>query len=176
MKIRRIMLALLFAVPFGTASAYAQGTEAQPAFNLFSFLGPQCDQTLWTHVYHPSRLNQQGCITVTGTIVDATHGRRRDGVRHEADGDTHGWLKPDPQYAHLLDEGNKRYEGGNLVFEIVCHWKPTQADAKPACSGYHSTIAIPPVGTHVMMTGTYVLDTNHGRWMEIHPVSSITTD
>jgi len=31
-----------------------------------------------------------------GTIVDATNGGKPDGVRHEADGDTHGWLKVDP--------------------------------------------------------------------------------
>lgn len=53
----------------------------------------QCDTSLWNHVYNPERLIvKQQCIAVTGTIVDATNGRRRDGVRHEADGDTHGWL------------------------------------------------------------------------------------
>jgi hypothetical protein len=29
------------------------------------------------------------------------------------------------------------------------------------------------VGTHVTMRGTLVMDTNHGHWNEIHPVSSI---
>ena len=50
-----------------------------------------CDTTLWKHVYNPTRLTKkQACITVTGTIVDATKGKRPDGVRHEKDGDTHG--------------------------------------------------------------------------------------
>ncbi len=59
-----------------------------------------CDETLWNHVYKPSRLVvQEKCVTVTGTIVDATANQkthRKDGVRHEPDGDIHGWLKLDP--------------------------------------------------------------------------------
>jgi hypothetical protein len=138
--------------------------------------GTQCDDTLWQHVYHPQRLIvKQPCIAVTGTIVDATDGREADGVRHEADGDTHGWLRVDPQFQDLLNAGNMNNEGGNLVFEIVCKFvPPTQADAKPACQNYQSQISIPPVGTHVQIVGTYVRDTNHAQWMEIHPVSSIT--
>jgi hypothetical protein len=138
--------------------------------------GTQCDDTLWQHVYHPHRLIvKQPCIAVTGTIVDATNGREHDGVRHETDGDTHGWLKVDPEFEGLLNAGNLNNEGGNLVFEIVCKFvPPTQADAEPACENYQSPIVIPPVGTHVRIVGTYVRDTNHAQWMEIHPVSSIT--
>src|SRR5437764_1045158 len=34
-----------------------------------------CGDSLWQHVYHPSRLLvQQDCITVTGVIIDATGG------------------------------------------------------------------------------------------------------
>jgi hypothetical protein len=115
------------------------------------------------------------CVEVTGTIVDATKGKRRDGIRHEKDGDTHGWLKPDPQFKRLLDAGNKRDEGGNLVFEIVCKFLPVkQEDAKPACRGYHSSVDIPPVGSHVRIVGQYVEEKNHGKWRELHPVTSIT--
>ena len=61
---------------------------------------PTCDDSLWQHVYNPSRLLvQKKCVTVTGTIVDATANQkthRKDGVRHEPDGDTHGWLKLAP--------------------------------------------------------------------------------
>ena len=137
--------------------------------------GTQCDDTLWQHVYHPNRLIvKQPCIAVTGTIVDATNGREPDGVRHEADGDTHGWLNVDSQFQDLLNQGNLSNEGGNLVFEIVCKFPVTQADAQPACSAYHNSIAVPPVGSHVRVVGSYVRDTNHAQWMEIHPVSSIT--
>ena len=133
-----------------------------------------CDETLWNHVYHPTRLIvKEPCITVTGTIVDATNGREPDGVRHEADGDTHGWLKVDPGLEDLLNPGNLSNEGGNLVFEIVCKFRVTQADAVQPCANYHPSISIPPVGSHVEIVGSYVRDTNHAQWMEIHPVTSI---
>jgi hypothetical protein len=129
---------------------------------------------LWKHVYNPQRLIvKQQCLTVRGTIVDATHGKRKDGVRHEADGDTHGWLKLDALQGNLLNAGNRSDESGNLVFEIVCKFRVTQKDAVSACRGYKSPVVIPPVGTHVCITGSYVEETNHAKWMEIHPVSSI---
>lgn len=141
----------------------------------------QCDPSLWTHVYKPERLiaQPQGCISVTGTITDATADEKRhrkDGVRHEADGDTHGWLTLDQPYKNLLNAGNMTHQGGNLVFEIVCRFRVTQPDAEGACEGYTSPIQVPPIGSHVRITGTYVQDTNHGKWMEIHPVSSIVLE
>ena len=133
-----------------------------------------CDDSLWNHVYNPQRLIvKQKCITVTGTIVDATAGKQPDGVRHEADGDTHGWLKLDAGFENLLNAGNKSAEGGNLVFEIVCEFPVTQADAVSACQAFNSPVKIPPIGSHVRIVGSYVQDTNHAKWMEIHPVSSI---
>jgi hypothetical protein len=136
--------------------------------------GATCDETLWSHVYHPTRLVvKQPCATVTGTIVDATNGREPDGVRHEADGDTHGWLKVDAGFEDLLNPGNMNNEGGNLVFEIVCEFKVTQPDAQPACNNFTSSVQIPRVGSHVQIVGSYVRDTNHAQWMEIHPVTSI---
>jgi hypothetical protein len=65
-------------------------------------------------------------------------------------------------------------EGGNLVFEIVCKFPVTQADAVKACAHYNATTAIPPIGSHVQIVGSYVRDTNHAQWMEIHPVTGIT--
>jgi uncharacterized protein YgiM (DUF1202 family) len=133
-----------------------------------------CGDALWQHVYHPYRLLVMNeCVTVSGIVVDATNGRNSDGVRHEADGDTHGWLQLDPQFANLLNNGNMSAENGNLVFEIVCHFRVTQADAKPACSAFGDHTVIPPVGTHVQITGAFVQDNNHQRWNEIHPVSRI---
>lgn len=135
---------------------------------------PSCEASLWTHVYKPARLHVLNrCLAVTGTIVDATAGKRKDGVRHEADADTHGWLKLDPPYRDLLDAGNRASEGGNLVFEAICHFAVTQPDAKAPCRGFHSSVVIPPVGSHVRITGSYVEDGNHAHWREIHPVSAI---
>jgi hypothetical protein len=135
-----------------------------------------CDDSLWDHVYNPQRLIvKQKCVAVTGTLVDATNGKRADGVRHEADGDTHGWLDLDPQFKSMLNAGNMSDEGGNMVFEIVCMFRVSQADAKAACpTTFHNAVHLSPVGSHVRVVGTYVQDTNHARWMEIHPVTSIT--
>ena len=133
-----------------------------------------CDATLWAHVYHNTRLIvHQQCIAVTGTMVDATAGKEPDGVRHEADGDTHGWLKVDPQFANLLNNGNQTAEGGNLVFEVICKYQVTQADAQSACANYTNKVTLAPVGSHVQILGVYVQDTFHAQWMEIHPVTSI---
>src|SRR2546421_9211583 len=119
-----------------------------------------CDSNLWNHVYHSYRLMvKQPCIAVTGTIVDATatqRVRQPDGVRHEGDGDTHGWLKVDPECQNLLNAGNLSDEGGNLVFEIICRFPVTQKDAQSACQGYTDHVALPPVGSRVRIVGGYV--------------------
>jgi hypothetical protein len=117
-----------------------------------------CDPTVQAHVYKPQRLTVYAkCVAVTGTIVDATHGTRTDGVRKEADGDTHGWLKLDPPFAAMVNRGNKSNEGGNLVYEVVCYWKPTQADAVASCpANYHNAVTLAPIGAHVEIVGVFV--------------------
>ena len=131
--------------------------------------------SFWKHVYKPERLTVQAkCVTVTGVIVDATAGKRKDGLRHESDGDTHGWLKLDPGQAKwYLNAGNRTHEGGNLVFEAVCSYPVKQEDAVSACHNWKSPLVIPPVGTHVKITGTWVQDDNHAKWFEVHPVFAI---
>jgi hypothetical protein len=134
---------------------------------------PSCSQyaAFWKHVYRPERLTiQVDCITVTGVIVDATAGKNRDGLRHEKDGDSHGWLHLDPGQTTYLNAGNKSHEGGNLVFEVQCLFPVTQADAKAACVNWKSPLTVPPVGSHVRITGTWVQDDNHAHWYEVHPV------
>jgi hypothetical protein len=140
-----------------------------------SFKG--CGDGLWKHVYNPQRLTiHQACVTVTGVIVDPTANNihpTKDHVRHEADGDTHGWLKLDRQFASMLSAGNESDENGNLVFEMVCHYTVRQADAKPSCVGFKDHTVIPKPGTHVEIKGTFVQDDNHAHWNEIHPVTSL---
>ena len=157
--------------PVESAAAAAIKAPGRPA-------GGACDASLWKHVYHANRLIvKKQCIEVTGVMVDATaplKSKQPDGVRHEPDGDTHGWLKVDAPFTSLLNAGNVSDEGGNLVFEIVCRFPVTQADAQSACQGYKDQIKLPKVGAHVRIVGTYVQDTFHAKWNEIHPVTSIT--
>jgi hypothetical protein len=133
-----------------------------------------CDESLWRYTYNPQRLEvHERCASVTGVIVDATHGKRKDGVRKENDGDCHGWLKLDAGQEAYLNAGNMSDEEGNLVFEIVHMFKTTQKDAIASGVGYANKIKLPPVGSHVRITGAWVKDDNHAHWNEIHPVSGI---
>jgi len=100
---------------------------------------------------------------VDATANQPTH--HADGMRHEADGDTHGWLELDPQFTKLSNAGNSSNEGGNMVFEVVCKYRINAAKepaAVTACKGYHSPIVIPALGSHVAITGTLV-------WRSITP-------
>jgi hypothetical protein len=126
----------------------------------------QCDESLWNHVYHPWRLNViSPCITVSGVI---------DVSRVERDGDVHILLHPDSQFANLTNQVNVDRQFGDLVLEPVCVHQPTQPDAVGSCQNFHDNISIPPVGSHVVVSGPYVLDEQHGGWAEIHPITSIS--
>jgi len=125
----------------------------------------KCDDSLWNHVYNPSRLQiVDKCITITGII---------NSIRTERDGDLHIRLKPDPSHAHLVNQANQENQFGDLVLEPICIGKVTQATAISACQNFHQDIDIPPVGSHVQITGSYVLDKEHGEWAEIHPVTTM---
>jgi hypothetical protein len=129
----------------------------------------QCDQSLWNYVYHPARLQKQAdCITLTGIIQF---------VRPEKDGDYHILLKLDSQYSNLTNSVNDERMHGDLVVEPVCQNFPvTQPDAIDACANYAGPnfVPIPEAGARVQITGSYVLDMEHGGWAEIHPVSNMT--
>jgi hypothetical protein len=114
------------------------------------------------HVYNPKRLVVlDPCKTVSGTVVK---------IIKENDGDTHIRLKVDPQYTDTINQVNVDKQGGDLVVEIVCAYEVTQADAINACRGYENKIPLPEVNEHVVITGQFVSDTEHGGWNEIHPV------
>jgi len=113
----------------------------------------KCDESLWDHVYNPNRLQiVDSCITITGAI---------DSIRAENDGDLHIRLSVDSQYSHLINQANKDNQFGDLALEPICVRKVTQASAISACQNFRQAIDIPPVGTHVKVTGSYVLDHEH---------------
>lgn len=127
----------------------------------------ECDQSLWNHIYNPTRLQVvNNCKSVTGVI---------ESKRVEKDGDFHIRVKLDPQFSNMINSANIQNQFGDLVVEPICVNKVTQADAISACQNFHQNISIPPIGSHVKITGSYVLDKEHGNWAEIHPVTSITT-
>jgi hypothetical protein len=124
-----------------------------------------CDASLWSHVYHKDRLKViDPCKTVTGIIKY---------IKKEKDGDYHIRLKLDSQYANLVNSANEKYQHGYLVLEPICQNKVTQKDAVSACTGFVGHVAIPKIGSHVVVTGSYVLDLDHDSWAEIHPVTSM---
>jgi hypothetical protein len=116
------------------------------------------------YVYNPSRLEVLArCVRITGVV---------QAVRHEADGDLHILVKPDPAYRHLLTPANQGEELGDLVVEPVCVRSVSQSDAKQTCASDPDPLAgpLPTVGDHVWMEGRYVLDLEHGSWAELHPL------
>jgi len=124
---------------------------------------PQCDATLWSHVYEPKRLRiSDECRTATGVIMEE---------HTNADGDVDIRVAVDPPYVRLLNNGNLTNLNGWLQTEAICQ-APIRAtpDALRACGSFKGTVPVPPTGSHVLVTGTYVLDTNHG-WMELHPIT-----
>ena len=137
-----------------------------PASSTVSTSSNQCDQSLWNHIYNPARLQViDTCKSVTGVI---------ESKRVEKDGDYHIRVKLDPPFSNLINSANIKNQFGDLVVEPICVNKVTQADAISACQNFRQNISIPPIGSHVNITGSYVLDREHGNWAEIHPVTSIT--
>ncbi len=125
----------------------------------------QCDQSLWNHVYNPERLKViDPCKTVSGIIED---------IRTEKDGDYHILLKLDSRYNDLINTANIENQHGDLVLETICQHPVEQQDAVSACENFSEHINIPAIGSHVNVTGSYVLDSDHSDWAEIHPVTSV---
>jgi hypothetical protein len=117
---------------------------------------------LWRHIYHPDRLRLLArCMTVRGRVTE---------LRWEPDGDLHILLAT---RSGLVNAANNSYEHGDLVLEEICQGTVTQADAVAACRGVPRNLTVPSVGDRVTVSGSYVLDADHG-WMEIHPVTSLT--
>jgi hypothetical protein len=125
----------------------------------------KCDESLWNHVYQSSRLQiLNRCITVSGVV---------ESIRSETDGDSHIRVKLDSQFTYLINAANIKDQFGDLVVEPICQHSVIQPNAFFACIDFHQNINIPPIGTHVKVAGSYVLDTWHDKWAEIHPVTSI---
>ncbi len=158
-RTRSIVLALMLTL-FSLKAFYGCGASPTTASQSSS---PTCDPTLWSHVHDPTRLTiSDACRTVTGTVM--TH-------HSNDDGDIDMQVALDPQFESMLVTGNRTSLNGRLQVEAVCQ-APVIKYSEAACAGFAGTVPIPADGTRVQITGSFVLDTNHG-WMEIHPVSVI---
>jgi len=156
MRYRLAVAATSIAIAFSQCSGSSPASPAAKA---------QCDESLWTHVYDPSRLQiRDTCRTVTGVITD----------QHlNDDGDIDVRLALDPPYVNLLNANNISNLNGHLQTEAICQAPISSADAARTCAGFTGSVRIPADGMHVQVTGTYTFDTFHG-WMEIHPISVLT--
>ncbi len=158
MKKHELISILIFILVVASSFYVNRESKVQGAQNL------TCDQTLWSHVYKSDRLKiLNDCMVVSGII---------DAIKMENDGDYHIRLKLDSQYANLVNQKNIELLHGDLVLEPVCENPVLDPDAQEACRNFYGNIGVPPVGTHVYVSGSYVLDQTHG-WTEIHPVTSI---
>jgi hypothetical protein len=128
----------------------------------------QCDPSLWPHMHDVQRIKiVKPCQTVTGVIAT---------VGTSDDGDIDMQLTLDSPFGDLLNSANISKLNGNLQIEAICQVavKPDVPDALRTCANFKGTVPIPAIGTHVQVTGVYVLDSDHG-WMEIHPISVLTS-
>lgn len=140
------------------------GGQAGTGAGVSRFASTDCDDSLWNHVYDPTRLRKlAACVTVTGIVEESNA---------DKDGDQHFLIKLDPGQDALVNKTNRKKKNGDLVVEIVCANPVTLRKAKAACKGYTNRVSVPPVGAHVKATGTYVIDSHNG-WAEIHPVSKL---
>ena len=102
-------------------------------------------------------------MTISGTVYS---------LIYEDDGDIHIRITLDTPFTYMLNARNYSGQKGKLVCEPLCATTCTQADAISFCAGFANKVYIPVVGEHVLVTGSYVTDNEHG-WNEIHPVTSI---
>jgi hypothetical protein len=156
-------------IPLGGESSRGSSTggTSENTNNLLSSISSkQCDQSLWDHVWSPERLRVVSpCITATGTI---------DSIEKQTDGDFHVGLRPDPQFEGLLNAASMKGMSGNINVEPICmQEKIKESEAKQSCGNFFQNIIVPPEGSHVRVTGAFVIDEGAGGWTEIHPVTSI---
>lgn len=186
MAISAIMAKKLISLLFSICIVSAIGIITIPIIPIYQNAdaqqSSQCHPSLWKHVYNPKRLGIiKDCLTVKGTII--SH-------KSHADGDIHIWVLLDSAYKKYLTPASKTVcsslHGKSycnlLIAEPVCQHKPTLKIAIASCVSTKGTwlhkINVPPDGSHVSITGSYVTDDQHKDkhkvgWAEIHPVSNI---
>src|SRR5437764_8840447 len=71
-----------------------------------AWISTECDIRLWSHVYHPHRLEIiSSCLAVTGVLEKQII---------EKDGDYHVRIRLDPQFRDLLNDRNYSAQFGTI--------------------------------------------------------------
>jgi hypothetical protein len=73
----------------------------------------------------------------------------------------------------LINSANIKNQFGDLVVEPIYVKRVNQADAISACQNFQN-ITIQQIGSHINITKSSCLDKEHGNWVEIDPVTSMT--
>ena len=166
------------------ANALDRGGEARTLANNIIvpddtlFKSNECDGSLDKFVPNPfiqsigsTRFLVGDCITVVGKVIWIHY--------INTDGDANFNVKLDSKYKSLLTPANNSPKfHGAIHVEVVCQGPNNSKDPikvsqckNPKYDGpkFH----LPKVGTHVQVTGRYLLDVNEGSHAEIHPAYKI---
>ncbi len=159
------MIALVVvAVLIAVSGAYYYAHNLAPAADHpFQCSDPD---SISSDVYYPYRLDViESCVKASGVCRERDQGGRR---RLPPE------ISPRPSIRNLTNSANDDYQYGDLVVEIICAVPITQQDAVSACQAYTNNITLPSVNQQIIVTGPYVLDTDHYNWAEIYPVYTLT--
>ncbi len=134
-----------------------------------------CNPNLWAGIAQPARLQNLGCVTVTGQVVGVA-------PHYPSDGDMVFSLRVDPEYEHLLTEGNRTTEkmDGGIWCEAICQHENVstepwhQGDCEKG--GPFPKFPLPSIGDRLSVTGIHTIDNGEGEYgqAEIHPISQMT--
>lgn len=155
MRRRTYTVAALFALVALASWGGARAFSAPPQLRAAA---TTCRPNPLSGVHDPQRLKIfSRCATFVGTVHKL---HRRPG-----DGDLTFEVAPDPAYASMLNDQNRR--DGGIHAEII---PVDQVGCTSGCS--RASLTAPRVGAHVRLTGAYVFDSWAGP-NEIHPVWKI---
>ena len=167
---------ILAALKSGTGvSPTPSSSPTQPQSPSITTTNASCNPNLVKAISHPNdagmRLQFNGCISVTGTVVGkAPH--------YAPDGDMVFAVKLDPEFAHYVNAKNNNPKmAGGIWCEAVCQSTNNSKDSwhKGDCSagGPFPKFKMPKLGDRLRVTGIHTIDNGEGGHAEIHPVSNI---
>jgi hypothetical protein len=150
--------------------SHAPPSDRNPKQKSTRNLGPNIGGN-WDCITHKERLQViSQSATITGTVMSI-----RNGPHYAPDGDMVFALKPDPQYANMVNASNKTNYGGGIWCEAVCQKanKAPETKHEGDCKCSPTKFTLPKVGQRLRVTGSHVKDVGEEGHMEIHPVSGI---